>query len=105
MANVAIIGSEKSGRTSLVGKLGKKGTESDITLYNFVKGDRIYSFVDAIGYPSSFKRLYRRSIFRISHLSAFLQAALMRRWESASLLLTCWAITVSYTHLRAHETR
>jgi selenocysteine-specific elongation factor len=40
MANVAIIGSEKSGRTSLAGKLGKKGTESDITLYNFVKGDR-----------------------------------------------------------------
>jgi len=57
MANVAIIGSEKSGRTSLAGKLGKKGTESDITLYNFVKGDRIYSFVDANGYPSSFKTL------------------------------------------------
>lgn len=57
MANVAIIGSEKSGRTSLAGKLGKKGTESDITLYNFVKGDRIYAFVDANGYPSSFKTL------------------------------------------------
>jgi len=57
MANVAIIGSEKSGRTSLAGKLGKKGTESDITLYNFVKGERIYSFVDANGYPSSFKTL------------------------------------------------
>jgi selenocysteine-specific elongation factor len=57
MANVAIIGSEKSGRTSLAGKLGKKGTETDITLYNFVKGDRIYSFVDANGYPSSFKTL------------------------------------------------
>src|SRR3990170_2208352 len=57
MANVAIIGSEKSGRTSLAGKLGKKGTESDITLYNFVKGDRIYSFVDSNGYPSSFKTL------------------------------------------------
>ncbi|HMB44714.1 MAG TPA: EF-Tu/IF-2/RF-3 family GTPase [Candidatus Methanoperedens sp.] len=57
MANVAIIGSEKSGRTSLAGKLGKKGTESDITLYNFVKGDRIYSFVDANGYPSSLKTL------------------------------------------------
>src|SRR5659263_715382 len=57
MANVAIIGSEKSGRTSLAGKLGKKGTESDITLYNFVKGDRIYAFVDSNGYPSSFKTL------------------------------------------------
>ncbi len=57
MANVAIIGSEKSGRTGLAGKLGKKGTESDITLYNFVKGDRIYSFVDANGYPTSLKSL------------------------------------------------
>ncbi len=57
MANIAIIGSEKSGRTSLAGKLGKKGTESDITLYNFVKGDRIYAFVDANGYPESLKSL------------------------------------------------
>ncbi|MFZ2411857.1 MAG: EF-Tu/IF-2/RF-3 family GTPase [Candidatus Methanoperedens sp.] len=57
MANVSIIGSEKSGRTSLAGKLGKKGTESDITLYNFVKGDRIYSFVDSNGYPASLKSL------------------------------------------------
>jgi selenocysteine-specific translation elongation factor len=57
MANVAIIGSEKSGRTGLAGKLGKKGTESDITLYNFVKGDRIYSFVDANAYPASLKSL------------------------------------------------
>lgn len=57
MANVSIIGSEKSGRTSLAAKLGKKGTESDITLYNFVKGNDIYSFVDAAGYPASTKSL------------------------------------------------
>ncbi len=57
MANVSIIGSEKSGRTSLAAKLGKKGTESDITLYNFVKGSDIYSFVDANGYPASVKSL------------------------------------------------
>jgi len=57
MANIAIIGSEKSGRTTLAGKLGKKGTESDITLYNFVKGDSIYAFVDANGYPASLKSL------------------------------------------------
>lgn len=57
MANVSIIGSEKTGRTSLAAKLGKKGTESDITLYNFVKGNDIYSFVDAIGYPASIKSL------------------------------------------------
>ncbi len=57
MANVSIIGSEKSGRTSLAAKLGKKGTESDITLYNLVKGDNIYSFVDANAYPASMKSL------------------------------------------------
>ena len=57
MANISIIGSEKSGRTSLAANLGKKGTESDITLYNFVKGDQIYSFVDANGYPGSLKSL------------------------------------------------
>lgn len=57
MANIAIIGSEKSGRTSLAHNLGKKGTESDITLYNFVKGERVYSFVDANGYPESLKPL------------------------------------------------
>ncbi len=57
MANVAIVGSEKSGRTTLAANLGKKGTESDITLYNFVKGDRIYSFVDANAYPASLKSL------------------------------------------------
>lgn len=57
MANISIIGSEKSGRTSLAAKLGKKGTESDITLYNFVKGTDIFSFVDAIGYPASIKSL------------------------------------------------
>ena len=57
MANISIIGSERSGRTSLAANLGKKGTESDIALYNFVKGPDIYSFVDAIGYPSSIKSL------------------------------------------------
>lgn len=57
MANVAIIGSEKSGRTSLASKLGKKGTESDITLYNFVKGNDVYAFVDANSYPASLKSL------------------------------------------------
>ncbi len=57
MPNIAIIGSEKSGRTSLAAKLGKKGTESDITLYNFVKGESIYAFVDANAYPQSLKSL------------------------------------------------
>ncbi len=57
MANISIIGSEKSGRTNLAANLGKKGTESDITLYNFVKGNDIYSFVDANGYPASVKSL------------------------------------------------
>jgi len=57
MANIAIIGSEKSGRTSLGEKLGKKGTESDITLYNFVKGEKVFAFVEANGYPDSLKSL------------------------------------------------
>jgi selenocysteine-specific elongation factor len=57
MSNVSIIGSEKSGRTTLASNLGKKGTESDITLYNFMKGDHIYSFVDANTYPASIKSL------------------------------------------------
>lgn len=57
MANISIIGSGKSGRTSLAANLGKKGTESDITLYNFVKGEQIYSFVDATAYPASLKSL------------------------------------------------
>ena len=57
MPNISITGSEKSGRTDLAAKLGKKGTESDITLYNLVKGDNIYAFVDANGYPASLKSL------------------------------------------------
>lgn len=57
MANVAIIGSEKSGRTGLAAKLGKKGTESDLILYNSVKGDRVYAFVDTGSYPESPKAL------------------------------------------------
>ena len=57
MANVAIIGSEKSGRTTLAGNLGKKGTDSDLTLFNFQKGDRVYVFTDAKTYPESPKSL------------------------------------------------
>lgn len=57
MVNVAIIGAEKSGRTSLAAKLGKKGTESDVVLYNFSKGDRTYVFADAKEYPKSLKSL------------------------------------------------
>lgn len=57
MVNISIIGSERSGRTNLAARLGKKGTESDITLYNFVKGNDIYSFVDANTYPASVKSL------------------------------------------------
>lgn len=39
MVNAAIIGGEQSGKTTLASKLGKKGTESDIVLYNFMKSD------------------------------------------------------------------
>jgi selenocysteine-specific translation elongation factor len=57
MVNVTMIGGEKSGKTMLASKLGKKGTESDITLYNFTKGENILTIVDPIGYPKSPKPL------------------------------------------------
>ncbi len=53
MVNAAIIGGERSGKTTLAGKLGKKGTESDIVLYNFMKGDHILAAIDPVGYPKS----------------------------------------------------
>lgn len=57
MVNVAMVGGEKSGKTALASKLGKKGTESDIALYNFTKGANILTIVDPIGYPKSPKPL------------------------------------------------
>ena len=57
MVNVTMVGGEKSGKTMLASKLGKKGTESDITLYNFTKGENILTIVDPIGYPKSPKPL------------------------------------------------
>lgn len=57
MVKVALIGGEKSGKTTLASKLGKKGTESDIVLYDFVKGENILSIVDPAGYPKSPKPL------------------------------------------------
>ena len=57
MVNVAIIGTEKSGRTSLAANLGKKGTVSDITMYNNDKEGRTMVFVDAQSYPKTLKSL------------------------------------------------
>jgi selenocysteine-specific translation elongation factor len=57
MANIAIIGSNNTGKTSLARSLGKKGTESDITLYHFTKKDAVYSLIDVQGYPASLKPL------------------------------------------------
>jgi selenocysteine-specific translation elongation factor len=57
MVNAAIIGGEQSGKTTLASKLGKKGTESDIVLYNFMKGDHILAAIDPVGYPKSPKPL------------------------------------------------
>ncbi|HII90597.1 MAG TPA: elongation factor Tu [Methanosarcina sp.] len=57
MTNVAIIGTEKSGRTSLAANLGKKGTSSDITMYNNDKESRKMAFVDPHGYPKALKSL------------------------------------------------
>jgi selenocysteine-specific translation elongation factor len=57
MVNAAIIGGEQSGKTTLASKLGKKGTESDIVLYNFMKSDHILAVIDPVGYPKSPKPL------------------------------------------------
>ncbi|WNY27792.1 EF-Tu/IF-2/RF-3 family GTPase [Methanolapillus ohkumae] len=57
MTNIAIIGDEKSGRTSLASKLGKKGTDSDITLYDDDRHERKYVYVDAKSYPKSIKSI------------------------------------------------
>ncbi len=57
MTNVAIIGTEKSGRTSLAANLGKKGTSSDIAMYNNDKESRKMVFVDAHSYPKTLKSL------------------------------------------------
>ncbi len=57
MTNIAIIGTEKSGRTSLAANLGKKGTSSDITMYNNDKESLKMVFVDPHGYPKALKPL------------------------------------------------
>jgi selenocysteine-specific elongation factor len=57
MTNIAIIGAEKSGRTSLAANLGRKGTTSDITLYNNDKENRKMAFVDPHSYPKTLKPL------------------------------------------------
>jgi selenocysteine-specific translation elongation factor len=57
MTNIAIIGTEKSGRTSLAANLGKKGTSSDITMYNNDKESRKMVFVDPQSYPKTLKPL------------------------------------------------
>ncbi|MBW6517021.1 MAG: elongation factor Tu [ANME-2 cluster archaeon] len=57
MVSIAIIGGEGSGRSSLAAKLGKKGNESDITLYDFAKGEQILTIIDPSGYPASPKPL------------------------------------------------
>jgi len=57
MANIAIIGTEQSGRTTLAANLGKKGTHSDITLYNNDKETPKLAFVDPHSYPKTLKSL------------------------------------------------
>ncbi|VUT28050.1 MAG: Elongation factor 1-alpha [Candidatus Syntrophoarchaeum sp. GoM_oil] len=57
MTKIAIIGSEKSGRTTLASKLGKKGNVSDITMYDFARSGTTLVSIDAKGYPKSIKPL------------------------------------------------
>ncbi len=57
MVSIAIIGGEGSGRSSLASRLGKKGNTSDVTMYDFAKGDQILTIIDPSGYPASPKPL------------------------------------------------
>ena len=57
MTNIAIIGDEKTGRTTLASKLGKKGTDSDITLFDDDRHEQKYVYVDAKSYPKSMKSI------------------------------------------------
>lgn len=57
MTNVAIIGTEQSGRTTLAANLGRKGTSSDITMYNNDKEKVKLTFVDPHSYPKTLKSL------------------------------------------------
>ena len=57
MVSIAIIGGEGSGRSSLAAKLGKKGNETDITMYDFDKGEQVLTITDPSGYPASPKPL------------------------------------------------
>ncbi len=57
MTKITIIGSEKSGKTSLAAKMGKKGNVSDITMYDYSKNDQVLTTIDATGYPVSVKPL------------------------------------------------
>jgi len=57
MTKITIIGSEKSGRTTLAAKLGEKGTVADITMYEFAKSGHVLTTIDATGYPTSIKPL------------------------------------------------
>ena len=57
MTKITIIGNEKSGKTTLAGKLGKKGNVTDITMYDYAKNDSILTTIDATGYPVSVKSL------------------------------------------------
>lgn len=57
MTKIVIIGSEKAGKTTLAGKLGKKSNVTDITMYDYAKNERILTTIDATGYPASVKSL------------------------------------------------
>ena len=57
MTTVSIVGAAKAGKTALAAAIGKKGNVSDITYYEFNKGSRPMTILDASGYPDSAKSL------------------------------------------------
>ena len=79
--NVAVIGEKGYGR-----KIGKKGTQSDITFYNLKKGENTVTIIEPTGYPEKFSPLYYSlsisdiPIFVASSMDAYFGEALLAAW-------------------------
>jgi selenocysteine-specific translation elongation factor len=76
--NVAVIGRKGYGR-----EIGKKGTESDITFYNFKKGSATITAIEPTSYPEKLSPLFYSisvsevAIFAVSSIDAYLGEAMI----------------------------
>ena len=79
--NVAVIGEKGYGR-----KIGKKGTESDITFYNLKRGNATVTAIEPTSYPEKLSSLFYSlsishfPIFIVSSIDAYLGEALIAAW-------------------------